>query len=167
MITIQPFENQDTGQIVELILNIQQNEFQVPITINEQPDLLDISNFYQRGKGNFWVAKSEENVVGTIALIDCGENVGTIRKMFVKKEFRGKEFGIAQRLFDTLQEAAKQAEMTHVYLGTLERLQAAIRFYERNGFTLIEKQNLPKVFPIMAVDTHFFEKKIGRTGFNL
>jgi putative acetyltransferase len=160
MITIQPFENQDTEQIVDLILNIQQNEFKVPITINEQQDLLNIPTFYQQRKGNFWVAKYDGKVVGTIALIDCGENIGAIRKMFVKKEFRGKEFGIAQQLFDILSRAAKQAEMTNIYLGTLERLQAAIRFYERNGFTLIEKENLPKLFPIMAVDTHFFEQKI-------
>jgi putative acetyltransferase len=161
MITIQTFENQDTNQIVELILTIQQKEFNVPVTIEDQPDLLTIPDFYQRGKGNFWTAKYEGNVVGTIALIDCGENIGAIRKMFVKKEFRGKDFGIAQRLFDTLQEAAKRAEMTNIYLGTLERLQAAIRFYERNGFTMIAKTDLPKVFPIMAVDTHFFERRTG------
>ena len=160
MIKIQPFENQDTSQIVNLILNIQQNEFQVPITINEQQDLLNIPSFYQQGKGNFWVAKSDEEVVGTIALIDCGEDVGTIRKMFVKKEFRGKEFGIAQRLLDILEESSRENGIKNLYLGTLERLQAAIRFYERNGFTLIEKQNLPSVFPLMAVDTHFFEKEI-------
>jgi putative acetyltransferase len=160
MIKIQPFENQDTDQIVNLILNIQQNEFQVPITINEQQDLLNIPSFYQQGKGNFWVAKYEGEVVGTIALIDCGENVGTIRKMFVKKEFRGKEFGIAQQLMDILENSAREGGLKNLYLGTIERLQAAIRFYERNGFTLIEKQNLPSVFPIMAVDTHFFEKEI-------
>ncbi len=34
-------------------LHIQQNEFKVPITINEQPDLMDIENFYQKD-GNFW-----------------------------------------------------------------------------------------------------------------
>jgi putative acetyltransferase len=158
MITIQPFENQDTEQIVNLILNIQQNEFQVPITINEQQDLLDIPNFYQQKKGNFWVAKYHEEVIGTIALIDCGENIGAIRKMFVKKEFRGKKYGIAQQLLDILIESAQANQIANVYLGTLERLQAAIRFYERNGFTLVEKQNLPSVFPIMAVDTHFFEK---------
>lgn len=160
MITTQPFENQDTEQIVNLILNIQQNEFQVPITINEQQDLLEIPNFYQQKKGNFWVAKHENEVVGTIALIDCGENIGAIRKMFVKKEFRGKEHGIAQKLLDILVESAQENQITNVYLGTLERLQAAIRFYERNGFTLIEKQNLPSVFPIMPVDTHFFEKEL-------
>jgi ribosomal protein S18 acetylase RimI-like enzyme len=80
--------------------------------------------------------------------------------MFVKKEFRGKEHGIAQKLLDILVESAQENQITNVYLGTLERLQAAIRFYERNGFTLIEKQNLPSVFPIMPVDTHFFEKEI-------
>ena len=160
MIKIQPFENHDTDQIVDLILNIQQKEFFVPITINEQQDLLNIPAFYQQGNGNFWVAKHEGKVVGTIALIDCGESIGTIRKMFVKKEFRGKEFGIAQRLLDLLLDIAKESKMTDVYLGTIERLQAAIRFYERNGFTLIAKENLPLVFPIMTVDTHFFEKKI-------
>ena len=160
MIKIQPFENHDTDQIVDLILTIQQKEFFVPITINEQQDLLNIPAFYQQGNGNFWVAKHEGKVVGTIALIDCGESIGTIRKMFVKKEFRGKEFGIAQRLLDLLLDIAKESKMTDVYLGTIERLQAAIRFYERNGFTLIAKENLPLVFPIMTVDTHFFEKKI-------
>lgn len=160
MITIQPFENQDTEQIVDLILTIQQKEFNVPITINEQQDLLNIASFYQQQKGNFWVAKHEGNVVGTIALIDCGESIGAIRKMFVKKEFRGKEFGIAQRLLGILLSVGQEAEMGTIYLGTIERLQAAIRFYERNEFTLIAKENLPTVFPIMAVDTHFFEKKI-------
>ena len=160
MITIQPFENQDTNSIINLILNIQQNEFQVPITIKEQPDLLNIPSFYQHGKGNFWVAKADGEVVGTIALIDCGENIGTIRKMFVKKEFRGKEFGIAQKLLDILEVSSRENNIENLYLGTLERLQAAIRFYERNGFTLIQKQNLPTVFPLMSVDTHFFEKEI-------
>ena len=160
MITIQPFENQDTNHIVNLILNIQQNEFQVPITINEQQDLLNIPTFYQQKKGNFWVAKFNDEVVGTIALIDCGDNIGTIRKMFVKKEFRGKEHGIAQRLLNTLEESARTNTIKSLYLGTLERLEAAIRFYERNGFTLIQKQNLPSVFPLMPVDTHFFEKEI-------
>ena len=160
MITIEPFELQDTNHIVNLILNIQQTEFQVPITINEQQDLLNIPTFYQQKKGNFWVAKFNDEVVGTIALIDCGDNIGTIRKMFVKKEFRGKEHGIAQRLLNTLEESARTNTIKSLYLGTLERLQAAIRFYERNGFTLIQKQNLPTVFPLMPVDTHFFEKEI-------
>ena len=57
--------------------------------------------------------------------------------MFVKKEFRGKEHGIAQRLLNTLEESARTNTIKSLYLGTLERLEAAIRFYERNGFSVI------------------------------
>jgi putative acetyltransferase len=161
MISIQTYKNvADTDAIVDLILNIQQNEFQVPITISDQPDLFIIDTYYQQGGGEFWLAKYQEELVGTIALINCGGGVGTIRKMFVKKEFRGKEHQIAQRLFDALQEFAKAKNIKFLYLGTIERLQAAIKFYEKNGFTLLPKENLPDSFPIMQVDTHFFEKSI-------
>ncbi len=157
MITITTYRPEYRDSIVELILNIQQNEFQVPITIKEQPDLLTIPTVYQVNNGDFWVALSDGQVVGTIGLIDFGDGLGCIRKMFVKAEFRGKEYGTAQQLLNTLFEHSQNVGVRSVYLGTIAKLQAAIRFYERNGFRAIEKQNLPTHFPIMAVDTHFFE----------
>jgi putative acetyltransferase len=156
--TITTYQESFKSQIPELIINIQRGEFNVPITLADQPDLNDIQNFYQIKKGNFWVAITEEHeVIGTIALIDMGGKEGAIRKMFVKKEYRGKEFGIAQKLLDTLIDWCKEKDIHGLYLGTIERLQAAIRFYERNGFTFIEKKNLPATFPLMPVDTHFYE----------
>ena len=47
-------EHQDS--IAELITTIQQKEFGVPITLQDQPDLLDIDNFYRQKNGNFWCA---------------------------------------------------------------------------------------------------------------
>jgi N-acetylglutamate synthase-like GNAT family acetyltransferase len=155
-ITYQP-EHKD--QIVDLILNIQQNEFQVPLTLADQPDLLVIPDFYQVNNGNFWVALHGDEVVGTIALINCGEGVGCIRKMFVKAEFRS-QHGIAQYLLSILTDYAKQQNINALYLGTVAKLKAAIRFYERNGFSFLEKNELPKQFPRMAVDTHFYQKEI-------
>ncbi len=160
MIQIVTFQSQYTPSIVELILNIQQNEFQVPITLEQQPDLLVIDSFYQQQKGNFWVAIDGDAVVGTIGLIDCGEGVGCIRKMFVKAQYRGRELSVAQKLLETLENWCKENHIDNLYLGTIERLQAAISFYKRNGFVFIEKTNLPSSFPVMAVDTHFFTKNI-------
>jgi putative acetyltransferase len=149
------------AQIAEMILGIQQGEFNVPITLADQPDLLDIANFYQQNHGNFWVALNTQNkVIGSIALIDIGGNAGAIRKMFVRKEYRGKELGVAQKLLDTLLEWATAHEIHSLYLGTIERLQAAIRFYEKNEFTLLEKEDLPPTFPLMPVDTHFYERHL-------
>jgi putative acetyltransferase len=160
MITITSYRPEYRDDIVEMILNIQQNEFQVPITINDQPDLLTIPTVYQVNKGNFWVALSGNEVIGTIGLIDFGNDLGCIRKMFVKAQFRGKEHGTAQKLLDRLFEHGRNVGIKSVYLGTIAKLQAAIRFYERNGFMAIEKQNLPTNFPLMSVDTHFFEHEL-------
>ncbi len=160
MIEIIPFKKQFTSGVISLILDIQQLEFQVPITLDDQPDLKIIPEFYQIKKGNFWVALDKNEVVGSIALIDCGKNIGCIRKMFVKKEYRGKKFGIAQNLLNKLNAWALGHQFENLYLGTIERLEAAVAFYKRNGFTAIEKENLPEQFPLMAVDTHFFEKNI-------
>ena len=48
-LVIKPVDNQYSNDIVDLILNIQQNEFNVAITIEDQPDLLNITNFYHAG----------------------------------------------------------------------------------------------------------------------
>ena len=154
------YEDRDQAAVIDLILTIQQKEFNVPIDLERQPDLLIIPEYYQVKKGNFWVATANEVVIGSIALIDCGEGVGCIRKMFVKKEFRGKEFNIAQNLLNQLLDIAKSHDFEALYLGTIARLEAAIRFYERNGWTPIPKADLPASFPIMPVDTHFFQFKI-------
>lgn len=159
---ITPFEAKHTQEICQLILNIQQNEFQVPITLADQLDLLVIADFYQQKAGNFWVAESNNEVIGTIALIDCGDGIGCIRKMFVRADWRGKGRGVAQQLLDTLEAWAIAHEIHNLHLGTIERLQAAIHFYQRNGFEAIAQEDLPASFPRMAVDTLFFLKNLSR-----
>lgn len=159
---IRLFEPKYTEEICQLILNIQQNEFQVPITLADQPDLLVIADFYQQKGGNFWVAEAHNEVIGTIALIDCGDGVGCIRKMFVRADWRGKGRGVAQQLLNTLEEWAIEHGIQDLYLGTIERLQAAIHFYIRNGFEILDQADLPGNFPRMAVDTHFFFKNLSK-----
>jgi putative acetyltransferase len=143
-------------QVVDLILNIQQGEFNVPITLADQPDLLKIPEFYQKKAGDFWITLEGETVAGSIALIDCGDGVGAIRKMFVKAEFRGKEKGVAAALLANLMQHAKDSGMKNVYLGTNALLKASHRFYEKNGFIALPKEELPAQFPLMAVDTIFY-----------
>lgn len=155
-LTIKPLYNQYSSQIRELILPIQQIEFNVPVTLEDQPDLMDIETHYHNTGGGFWGAFHNGKLAGTIALIATGHNAGAIRKMFVKKEFRGKEYGIAQRLFETLLHYSIEQKITDLYLGTVEILKAAHRFYERNGFKRIDKQDIPAYFPLMPVDTVYY-----------
>ena len=143
-----------------LIVGIQRDEFQLPITLEDQPDLRDIPAFYQQRAGNFWTAVSEGEVVGTVALLDIGNHQGALRKMFVHPSYRGPGSGVAARLLETLLEWSGARGVNEIYLGTTEKFLAAHRFYERNGFQQIPANELPPSFPRMALDTRFYRRAL-------
>ncbi|MGG2087478.1 GNAT family N-acetyltransferase [Priestia aryabhattai] len=155
-ISIEPYTSKYQQQVVDLILHIQQQEYQIPITEKDQPDLFEIESFYQQGNGNFWVAVCNEKVVGSVALIDIGSRQVALRKMFVTKPYRGATFKTAHRLLHTAIAWAKEQEVERIYLGTTLQYRAAHRFYEKNGFQAIEKEKLPANFPVMNVDKKFY-----------
>ncbi|MGO4876090.1 GNAT family N-acetyltransferase [Pedobacter psychrotolerans] len=154
---IERLDNHFCEAIIGLILPIQQIEFKVDIDLAAQPDLLDIEEYYDGSGGAFWGAILKGELIGTIALIAApNHHSGTIRKMFVKKEFRGKELGVAQTLLQNLLTFCEDNNLHEIYLGTGDILQAACRFYERNGFKPIAMEDLPVYFPRMPVDNVFY-----------
>ncbi|SFN36695.1 Acetyltransferase (GNAT) domain-containing protein [Chryseobacterium oleae] len=160
---IQQLDNTYSDQLIDMILTIQQKEFNVPITIEDQPDLKQIESFYTAAGGNFWGAFIDGELVGSIALVKFDERAGAVRKMFVKKEFRGKELNIAQELLEVLISFCRESGIDAIYLGTVNILKAAIRFYERNHFVQVEKENLPARFPLMSADNVFYSLIINQT----
>ena len=162
MIRIVAFSADRRAAVVNLVLPIQQSEFGIPVTLDDQPDLLDIPAFYQKKNGNFWVALEDSEVVGTISLLDIGNGQGALRKMFVKAPFRGT--GVAGGLLRVLLDWCQERKVREVYLGTTEQFLAAHRFYEKNGFVEVTKRELPCAFPIMTVDTRFYRLETGEAG---
>ncbi|WP_300602348.1 GNAT family N-acetyltransferase [Niabella sp.] len=156
MFTIRELSNAYSGQVIDLILTIQQLEFNVPVTLESQPDLQNIDAFYIKPGGNFWGAFADDILIGTIALIRTPEQTGVIRKMFVKKEYRGTQPGVAHELLHTLIRYCRQQQVETLYLGTVDLLKAAMRFYEKQGFTEIAETALPSFFPKMPVDNRFY-----------
>ncbi|EJZ20497.1 GNAT family N-acetyltransferase [Rhizobium sp. Pop5] len=160
-IEIRPFAADDADAVLSVILPIQREEFGIDITADAQPDLRVIPDFYQCGKGQFWVAVKNGAIVGTVGLKDIGNDHAALRKMFVAAEVRGREHGVAALLLDRLFAHARDAGLTDIFLGTTDKFLAAHRFYEKNGFTEIAKTALPRSFPLMAVDSKFYRYKVG------
>jgi GNAT superfamily N-acetyltransferase len=171
--TIAPYQPARQQGVVDLILGIQRGEFGLPITLADQPDLLDIPGFYvdgahgpgAHGPGGFWTGLDEAGrVVGSIAVLNIGPNAagqgqGALRKMFVAREHRGS--GLAAALLDTLLAwCAGPGGLGALYLGTTDRYLAAHRFYEKHGFARTTKDALPATFPVMAVDTVFYRRSL-------
>jgi N-acetylglutamate synthase-like GNAT family acetyltransferase len=154
---IQEYTEAYNEEVIRLIVSIQHDELGVNITADDQPDLKAIPSVYQKGNGNFWVASDGQKLVGTIALIDIGGNEGALRKMFVHREYRGRDKGIAQQLMDILFNWGRNRQMKTIYLGTIDIMKAAHRFYEKNGFQRIDKKELPVSFQAMPVDNVFYK----------
>jgi GNAT superfamily N-acetyltransferase len=180
-ISIQPVGNAWSPQIIELILPIQQLEFRVPTTLEKQPDLLDIDGSYSATGGGFWGAFTTSHatalptaattaaipsagithhLVGTIGLIAIPGGNGVIRKMFVHIDYRGKPHNIAQHLLDALINHARTTGIQNLYLGTIHTMEAAARFYTRNGFAKVDRSSLPAAFPLMSVDDTFYCRNV-------
>ncbi len=159
-INIIGFQPKYSQQVIDLILDIQNNEFKVGFSLEQQPDIINIDNFYINSGGDFLLAILEDQVIGTIGALKISEADYAIRKMFVAKDFRGKDYKVAQQLLDRLISSLQSKNAHKAYLGTIDKYQAAIRFYSKNGFTQLSKEELPSYFPLAPVDNVFFYKKL-------
>jgi ribosomal protein S18 acetylase RimI-like enzyme len=157
---IVPFAACHADRVAAHVLAIQRDEFGIPITLDDQPDLRDVAGTYRRGAGEFWVAEVDGAVVGTIGLLDFGGGQAAVRKMFVARQWRGAAAGIARRLVDVLVRRCRTHGVRDVYLGTTDPMRAAQRFYEKSGFVEMSPDDLPPAFPRMAVDTKFYRRVI-------
>ncbi len=155
-VLIERFSAADQRGVIDVILPIQNQEFGIPISEQQQPDLHDIPQFYQRGTGGFWIARCDGKVVGTLGLKDIGNAQAALRKMFVSAPYRGRDYGVAALLLKALLQHAQAEKVKDVFLGTTDKFLAAHRFYEKNGFQEIPVSALPEAFPLMAVDSKFY-----------
>ncbi|MBU9844172.1 GNAT family N-acetyltransferase [Rahnella ecdela] len=155
-VLIERFSAADQRGVIDVILPIQNQEFGIPISEQQQPDLHDIPRFYQRGTGDFWIARCDGKVVGTLGLKDIGNAQAALRKMFVSAPYRGRDYSVGALLLKALLQHAQAEKVKDVLLGTTDKFLAAHRFYEKNGFQEIPVSALPEAFPLMAVDSKFY-----------
>ena len=145
-------------QTIRFIFDILQNEFGRH-SKSGRPDVRNIFEFYQKDeKSNFWLAIDEsDNVVGTIALFNLGEEWGNLRRLYVKKELRGK--GVAKELFSVFLKFAKEKGYKKIFLSTWDGAIAAQKFYEKNGFVRINSLS-EKIAWTASSDNVFYELEL-------
>ena len=147
-------------QIVKMVADIQKEEFVIPINDETNAGILRAEEEYRYNQTfNFWYAvDGEGKVIGCIGLKKIGEKYGEVKKVFVVKEYRGK--GVAQKLMDTLIKSAKKHRFETLFLGAVDKLKGAHKFYTKYGFHLIGKDELPACFEINPLDQLFFKREM-------
>jgi len=160
LIKIVEFEPRYQQAVEDVVLPIQMIEFGLPYPREKQPDLMDIPGTFQKGKGNFWVALHEGVVIGTIGIVDIGNAQVALKKMFVHKDYRGKDHGVAAALLENAMDDCRAQGIKSVFLGTVGHYYAAHRFYEKNDFVQVDKSALPAAFPIVSVDEKWYRRDL-------
>jgi GNAT superfamily N-acetyltransferase len=122
----------------------------------ERPDIHDIPNAYMKDGGNFWLVVENDEVIGTIGLMNYGNGRGYLKRMYVDE--RKREQGIGLRLLQTLLAFARERGYRELYLGTTEKMVAAVRFYKKHGFERLETP--PPDLPIVG-DSLFLKLELG------
>jgi GNAT superfamily N-acetyltransferase len=143
-------------EVVDLILEIQNVEFNLGISLDDQSDLLDIDAYYTGSGGGFWLAvDATGQVVGTIGL-QLKSGIGIMKKFFVPKAYRGADTGCATMLFDTLLNHATSRGVATIVLDTPAAATRSHMFYQRHGFREIERHDLPITYDYPDRNSIFF-----------
>jgi putative acetyltransferase len=100
-------------------------------------DLNDINGYYFSKGGTFFVGVADGRVVGTAGVRKLDENMCEIRRIYLKKDFRGK--GNGEKLFLTALDFARK-NYPAVMLKTDSTLKKAIGIYLKHGFTISKEE---------------------------
>lgn len=149
MITINEFEPAYQSAATAHILYIENDEFRMGLTLEQQTDIVDIQKGYQQQHGNFWIALDDTDVIGTTGIYSLPGDIGELRRMFVKPQYRGNTFNVGQQLLDTSLNWARANGYKKIFLETTDWLAAATKFYLKNNFTVVDKKELPATLPVL------------------
>src|SRR5437870_11182568 len=126
-LTIVPFEPEHAEGFRSLVSETLR-EFGFEPDPELDPDLADPQAVYVA----VWVACSGNDVVGSVALREVGDDVLELKRMYLRPSQRGR--GLGKRLLATALDRARQDGARVVRLDTSERMEAARHLYEAHGF---------------------------------
>lgn len=148
------YQEKYKNQIIDLILHIQNYEAKINLSLEEQPDLLDIQTYYQKNGGEFWLAVENDIVIGTLALMNMGNGNGVLKKAFVNKAYRKQ--GILSRLYKHLLDFAKKNNMKLLMFDTPSVAVNCHRFFEKAGYKRISRSEQPFDYDYPDRDSYLY-----------
>lgn len=100
-------------------------------------DIDDPKKYYIDQGGMFYVIKDSGKVIGTIAIINKGNHVAELKRLYVKKKYQGQ--GLGSKLFDTAIHFCKNNGFTKIEFETNKKFTKAHALYQRRGFRIVKE----------------------------
>ena len=134
---IKTFLKSQTDEVKDLVLSVL-NEQGFEYDPNKDLDLDDIDRYYLQSGGVFYVALVDGKIIGTSAVRRIDDERCEIKRIYVRKKFRGRGFG--KDLFLKSLEFARR-NYSAVVLKTDVKLTDAIGLYLKNGFSVVKEED--------------------------
>lgn len=108
-------------------------EFGFTYTPSLDYDLDDIEKYYIKDGGMFSVLKLDNEIIGTVAVINKGL-VGELKRLYIDRAYQGKGYGA--KLLDYAIAFCKEKGMKKMEFETNKKFTKAHLLYQRRGFTI-------------------------------
>ena len=97
---------------------------------------------YGSGNNKLWIYFDEnDNIIGTIGLIEQEDGKTLLKKFYVRKDYRSKKLGY--ELYKLAERYVIEKKYIEILLGTQqEKMLDAVKFYIRNGFESFMRDEL-------------------------
>ena len=134
---IKTFSRPRTDEVKELVLGVLKEQG-FEYDPNKDFDLDDIDGYYLQSGGVFYIGSLNGKIIGTGAVRRIDDKECEIKRIYVRKEFRGMGFG--RELFLKALEFTRQNYSITV-LKTDAKLTDAIQLYLKNGFSVVKEED--------------------------
>ncbi|MFJ4345653.1 GNAT family N-acetyltransferase [Pseudomonas sp. NPDC089401] len=148
---IQPPDRDSISDVVGFIDSARRGLYPMLADSPLPKDLARFAETYLDGEGHFLEARDQGRLVAGIGYLPYdhrfaqldyhGKRVVEVVRLFVLPEYR--RHGLAGALFAALREHAREVGVDCLYLHTHPFLPGAIRFWERQGFAVIDVEDDP------------------------
>lgn len=129
----------DIGSIVHLHGTLYAKEFGFDNTF-EPYVAIPLGDFVNNrtDRDGLWIVEREEKVLGSVAIVECPENVAQLRWLILHPTLRG--CGLGRRLIGKTIRFCKTHQYASIFLWTIDFLYAALKLYTSAGFKLSESK---------------------------
>lgn len=144
---IRAYRQADHDQVAALWARI--NRELAPADLREQfeqyiagplaDELRGLHDIFSAAKRNgFWIVTLDDEIIGTLGIESRGRDTTELRRMYLDRLHRGT--GIAQRMLEWAEVRARELGFSTMILSTAEIQRAALKFYRKNGYRLVETE---------------------------
>lgn len=128
---VKEFTSSFQSRVKNLVISIHK-EFGFPYDFRLDYDLDNPDKYYKKEGGVFYILVDDNKLIGTVALKRLGERDAELKRLYLKKKYRGR--GLGQKLLNKALDFCRVKGIKRVVLDTNKKQVKAQKLYEKFGF---------------------------------